>query len=47
MIRLSENIETVIQDVEAFKSNFGTNDFLAGDKLGDIIGIYVFGPQQE
>lgn len=42
-----KNLETVLGDIQAVKENIGTNDFLAGDKLGDVVGIYVFGPKPD
>jgi len=33
----------VEQDIRDYTSNQGTNDFVAGAKLGDIIAIYVWG----
>lgn len=42
-MNLFKNVKAVVQDAEDFNSNAGTNDYLSGFKLGDILGIYIYG----
>jgi len=43
-MNLFKNFKQVLGDFDAFEQFEGTNDFLAGAKLGDIIALYVYGP---
>jgi len=43
-VNLFKNFRLVLDDIKGFKQNEGTNDFLAGAKLGDVVAIYVYGP---
>lgn len=46
-LNLFKNIQTVIEDGRDFESLMGTDDYTSGFKLGDILGIYIFGAAAE
>lgn len=43
MMNLFKNVNTVIEDVQEFSSKIGDDDYTSGFKLGDILGIYIYG----